>query len=525
MSSLFATRILIVCTLATFGVGLAACKQGVQFTKAPVYGPPPPSAPRREISAIAVATPLDLAGPRRAADEAMPAKLPRIVDWITNATCAKRTRWVECAGARVDIEIERKGETRITLSQGLLHVEVPLAYEVTSRGLGWARHVTETRTGEVTATVAIEARLTGDYEPEARVRDEIRLSEAAIAALRGKVALEPHIAPRLRRAAAPIAEAVRRELAEARVKLETERAWAALHAPIEFNCDAQVWLRAEPERVHSAGFVERGGTVAWHMLVVARLATFTGQRPPPLIPKPLPEPQRESVEDLRARVLLPAIITADPLIDAIREAFPPAEIIRTADGPDLPPLAVCVRGDELNPARGLLAVELQLEVTEVGQWQGLIGPAHFVGRPVFRPQSSTIELEGVAFPDRPPSRQRLPASHLPTSERDRRVNVAIEGVRGPRIGLEPFASRISRAARLDVTRLLRDVLPHANSLLGQHIAAGLVLTGRFDQVQISGVAPTRAGLEITFELAGALAIEAAPRAAANFTTIIGRKPE
>lgn len=520
MSSRFATRLGLVAALAGAGAGLAGCKQDVHFTKAPVYGPAPPAPPRREVSAIAVATLVDLLPAARAADTALPQTFSHIVDWATNAACARRTRWVECNGARIDIDLHRNGAAKVTVAGGVVLVEIPLRYEAVTRGLGWAREIAETRKGELTGSIAIEARLGDTYEPDVRVREEVRLSEATMPALKARIGLAQHVGPRLRRAAQPIADAVRKQLAEARVKADAERAWALLHTPIELNRDAQVWLRAEPERVHAAGFVQQGDDIEFRTVVVSRVSTFTGQRPAPLLPKPFPVPSREAPAEARTRIQLPAVIGYEAMLASVQQAFPAGEVLRTSDVPDAPPLAVRVRGAALHPARGLLGMELQLEVAEPGQWNGLMGTAHFVGRPVFRAQSGLLELESVSFPDRAPPRQRLPSGHVPTSERDRNVNKAIEPTRGLRIGLEPFAGRLSKAARVDVSRLLRDVLPHVNSLLGQPVGDDLLLTGRFEEAKVVGVAPTRDGFEITFELVGQLTISSPPRAAANLAATV-----
>lgn len=497
-------------------LGLAGCKQEIHFTKAPVYGTAPPLIPRRDPTSIAVSIPVDIAAARRAAAEAVPEKLGRIVDWVHNATCAKRTQWVECAGARVDIDFERKAPARLDISHGVLSVEVPLDYTLVARGLGWARDVSETKQGQLVATMTIDAGLAGDFEPDVRMRDTVGLSEPNLPALKAQVAVGQHLAARLRRSLVPVVEALRRDLAAAGIREQTDRAWRALHAPIELNRGLQVWMRAEPELVQAVGLHADRDGIFYRTAIQARIASFNGQRPSPLLPRPLPALAAEPAGDLRTRLHLPVPIPSDTMLEALRSAFPASEILRTGDG-DGPTVSVKVRDANLLPARGLLSVELQLDVAEPGQFFGLIGSAHFIARPVVRAPSALLELEGISFPDQPPARSRSAApTQFPASERDRRIaRGTAEPTRGPRIGLEPFASRISKAARMDLSRLLRDVVPHANSTLGQTLPEGVVLGGRFDEATIASIAPTREGFEVTFELTGALVMTAAPAAASE----------
>lgn len=525
MSSRFiaaASRALLCLSVA---LGLAGCKQEIHFTKAPAYGAPPPSTPRREPTFLAVSIPVDIAAARLVAAEAVPERLGRVVDWVHNAACARRAQWVECAGARVDIDLERKGPARLEVARGAVSIEVPLAYTLVARGLGWARDISETRQGQLVATVTIDAGLTGDFEPDVRMRDAVALSEPQLPALRTHVAIGPHVAARLRRPLLSVVEALRRELAAPGIREQTDRAWRALHVPIELNRDLQVWMRAEPERVRAVGFQsDRDGTV-FRMAIQARIASFNGPRPTPLLPRPLPALAAEPAGELRTRLQLPVPISSDAMLEAVKAAFPASEILRTGDA-DGPTVSVRVRDANLLPARGLLSVELQLDVAEPGQFFGLIGSAHIVARPVFRAQSALLELEGLSFPDQPPPRSRSATpTQFPSSERERRIaRGTAEPARGPRIGLEPFASRISKAARMDLSRLLRDVVPHANSALVQTLPEGIVLGGRFDEASIATIVPTREGFEVTFELTGALVMTAAPAAAGDGVAAQAARP-
>ena len=59
---------------------------------------------------------------------------------------------------------------------------------------------------------------------------------------------------------------------------------------------------------------------------------------------------------------------------------------------------------------------------------------------------------------------------------------------------------------MDISDVLRDVLPHMNSLFERPLGSGFVLHGRFDAVSVSRVRPARQGFEVTFDVEGTLTL-------------------
>jgi hypothetical protein len=153
----------------------------------------------------------------------------------------------------------------------------------------------------------------------------------------------------------------------------------------------------------------------------------------------------------------------------------------------------------LFPSRGNLGIEMQFDIREPAKWSGLIGTAHFIGRPLVRP-NGLLEIESVEIPEQ----RARPIRGTPKAAEQRNM---------PRIGPEPFAARIARSARMDLGPAIRDVLPHANALVDQPLGNGFALSGRFVEIEVAGVEPIRDGFEVVFALTGMLALRYEPQAA------------
>ena len=496
---------------------VAGCKQEVQFTKAPPFGPSPPATVRRDLTTIQIGLPVDLTAAVELADKALPESLGKIVDWIDDAACDRRTRAIECNGVRVDIEVQRNGSVTLALADdGRLAITVPLKYDLTARGLGWASYIRERKSGVITATIPIDVALNAAFEPDARLKEPVTLSERTVPALKGKIAMARHLDARLKKPLAPVLEAIRLGMGAKDMRATTERAWRALYTPMELNREPQTWLRIEPERIGHAGFVMDGDRLLYQLGIGARVSVANGQRPAPLLPRRLPELTPNSgalaapaakrapegrVVDTRTQMHLPVVMSLTPMLAAVRDAFPGSEVHKTGPGTETAPIGVKVRHLSFFPSKGDLGIEMQLDVVEPSRWVGLIGTAHFVGRPVVR-ANGILELEAVQLPD-----------HKARAKGAKGAPRAAEPSNVPRIGPEPFDGRIARSARMDLRNAIRDVLPHANGLFDQSLGDGFVLRGRFDEVTVAGVEPVRDGIEITFKLGGSLNLRYEPTSA------------
>ncbi|MFM9942454.1 MAG: DUF4403 family protein [Hyphomicrobiaceae bacterium] len=516
MQSHFWPRVGSFCVRAGFIALIAAtsgCKQEVQLTRAPSVGPPPAVPVRRDPTVISLGLAIDLKAAAAIADKAVPESLGRLVEWFDDAACAKRTKWVECNGAKAEVDVLRNGPVTLVAEDGRIALKVPLKYALSARGLGWASFIRESRNGEVVATIPIEAGLAAGFEPDIRLKDPVVMSERTIPVLKAKLALGKSLDARLKKPLAPVIESIRESIRAKGLRNVAERAWRSLYTPIELGRDPQLWLRIEPDRIVGADFAAEGDELLFRYSIGARLTVAAGQRPAPMLPRPLPETARGPAQGVNltkvitdkagaepstpkphatTELRLPITIGSEPLLKALKEAFAANEVLKSAPSPEAQPIGTKVRNVSLFPARGQLGIELHLDIVEPTRWAGMVGTAHFLARPVIRP-NGVLELEGVGLPDSgaKPVRGEKKAPPSP--------NV-------PRIGAEPYAGRIAQAGRMTVSNAIRDVLPHANAMIEQPLGDGIALGGRFDEVKIIQVEPVRDGFEITFSLTGNLTL-------------------
>ena len=151
------------------------------------------------------------------------------------------------------------------------------------------------------------------------------------------------------------------------------------------------------------------------------------------------------------------------------------------------PVKVKVKGTRIYPALNQIGLQLDVDVTTA---KGITFPGtlHLAGRPQFDAASGTVTLTDVAFPS---IGGRDAAGHAP-------------GL--PRIGIEPFGSKLAASAKLDVAQAMSDIVARAKQMLNQTLSDDLRL-----RLQVAEIAPvsfetTRDGAALVVDIVGDLAI-------------------
>ena len=486
------------CLIAmVLAVAITGCKQDVPLSKVPPAGPSPVQPVRRELTTIQLGIPIDLASAVARADAVIPSSFGRIIDWIDDAACARRTKGIQCTTARVDIDIRREQPVTIAVTNGRVEIAVQLQYEINARGLGWARDITDQQSGELTAIIPLETTVNPDFTTTVRLKDPVAVTGGMLSVFKGKVSLAKHLDGRLKKPLTPVLAALGESMGTPSLKETAERAWRAVGTPVELMREPQLWLRVEPERLLGAGLASVDGHAFYQLRIGARIGIVSGQRPAPMLPRALPTvtelaPNDPLASETRSELRLPVVVDAGPMLAGIKSAFPAAEILKSAPNRTAEPVSTKVRTVAIYPSRGQVGIELQLDLLGPAKWSGRIGTAHFLGKPVLQP-NGILELENLALADNKHSQTRTA----------QKPAVSAPGL-APRIGDEPFVSRIARTARLDLTGTLRDLLPHANALVNQPLGGGFSLAGRMDQVTVASIEPVRDGFEIVFAIKGQL---------------------
>jgi hypothetical protein len=426
------------------------------------------------------------------AERAIPQQIMPIKEVVEDAACDKRKGpWVECANAKFEGELTRDGQIGLKLVDGRLHVDVPLKFSVTARGLGWAAYLNESKSGAFTVGLPIETTLAPGYTLDARIQGDLVWSEKTIQLLKGRIALKSVADTRLKALVKPLTDVLRQSLAEQPVREAAERAWRGLHTPIELMRKPGLWLRGAPEKLASGGFAMERGEIVHRIAITTRLAAYHGEKPAPLFAKPLPEPTRLAQTELRTEIRLPVDVSLAETQRALEAAFPKGEKLETrvAAG-EL--TVVEVSAAQLFPARERMGIMLQLDVLSPKRLFGLTGKAFLIGMPAFNASSGQLELTQIGFPSAPP---KTPGTNTAAKQPDL-----------VKLGEEPFAGRIARAVKIDVGREVRNLMPRINAMIEQRLEENLTLGGTFESYEIAAIDPGRDSLKVSLDLSGALTL-------------------
>lgn len=490
-------------TLIAMGAALiapsvAGCKQSMQFTAPAPVGLASIAPAKREPTTIGLDIPLPLRSALRAATDGVPVALAQIVEFVDEAACGRRNRDIDCNTARVEIDLKRQGDIGVDGAANVLKLTVPLAYDVFTRGIGWANQITERHSGSIAVTAQFATEVTAEMKVVVRL-EAVEVSERDLPVFKRRLSLQKVLEPRFRKMLAPAADAIQADLEAVNTHDIIEGAWKSLATTISLSPANNLWLKIEPEGIAGGNLVVTDQGLAVRIGLLSDIQLVNGQRPKAGLRRPLPTVIRPAAEEIKSRLQLPVTIPSQPMLDAMAVAFPPNETLTAGLNDEPSALKVKYKQATLYPSRGQLGVEMALEVVGPSQWAGLIGTAHFVGRPVVR-SDGVLEVVQFNLPDQSGGK---PGKARPKST----IKALEEGPKIFRIGLEPFAGRLSRALRLDLNPALRDAMPHANSLLPQVLDGGFMLSGKFHEVRITGATPVYGGFEVNFEISGIMMLE------------------
>jgi hypothetical protein len=489
--------------LVALSVVAAGCKQEVQFTRTPVAGALTPDAKASDTRVfLSIAT--NLAPALEAIESAVAQDVAKWREYVDDAACDRRkTQWLECMTANTAVSLTRDGPAEAAIEGSRLMITLPIKYEISAKGMGWAAYMSDTKVGRITVGVPFEVVLASGYRLDVRMGDNLVWSEKTADFLKkGKVYFAKTGDQRIKTQLKAAAEPLRQAIAAQPIRETTERAWKSLHTPIELSKGPSLWLRGLPEKVVGAGFAFEQGQFVYRIALDTKIAIHKGERPAPFFVNPLPEPQRLTAQAMataaqttsKTLLRLPFDVLAPGLEEAVAAAFPKTDLIETRADAKSTPVKVRPVKVQLFPARDRVALELQLDVVEPKRLLGMSGKAYLLGRPVLDRETGILELRDIGFP---------PA---PVATRDAKTAAAATNGQLVRIGEEPFAGRFAAAARLNVTAPLESLLPRLNTQIRQYLDEQTEISGQFDAATIKSVEPIKGGFRFNLELDGVLAL-------------------
>lgn len=458
------------------------------FTRAAL----PPSAHlelRSELSNVYVNLPVDVGPVAKRAESAMPDKLANIVEWMAGAACAKRTQWVECNSAKLEGSIVRKGPVEFQIDGSAAKLNIPLHYDLTATGVGWAKFLSERKSGEFVLTVPFGIEINPSTGLAVLQREVQVGSGDQISLLKGTVKLARLVEPKLRPTLKAAEDELRQALMQVPARAALERSWAALSQPLELGQGSGLWLTAVPDHYSNGGIVQIGDRLFYRIAIAARMSVAEAEKSNSgRQRKTLPVLSQHAGAPGPARIRMGSLLSLDSMQQAAEATFVRADAFESRSDRFTEPLKVKVRGARVYPAQRQIGLELELDVTN-HKGHHHHGKAHLVGRPVLDPNTGTVAVADVSFP---PVSTNGPGAKAPAA---------------PRLGIEPFASKWMAAARIDVARSLEDAVPRATLMLNQKIDNDLVLTARLSQAVPASVELVKNGAYLLIDLVGDVSFE------------------
>jgi hypothetical protein len=474
------------CGIAWFASGsMGSNHTGIVFTK-PALPPPPSVELRSELSSAFVALPVVIGPIAQRAEHALPEQLVVVQDWLADAACAKRNRNYDCNSAKLTGTITRSGPVETLITPTGIKLVVPIKYDLTATGVGWASYLSEHKTGETRWTISFVATLNPAGGLEVAAKDETLPAETTLTLMKGTIKLARLIDPRLSPVLKSTEDDLRRTLAALPVKAATARAWAALSTPLELGAGSGMWLKGAPEYYAAGSFVQDHGQVFYRLAIAARMMIAEGDRGQTPAGKRQPVPAMDARPPSYSHVKLAVPVDLAAMRQATKAAFSPDKTLESRSDRFSDPVKVKVRDTRVYPAMRQIGLELDVEVS--GQ-KGAVhtGKLNLVGRPVLDAASGTVSLADITFPA--VSKKDVATTNAATNE-------------VPRLGTEPFAGIFAASAKLDVSRALAEAMPRTAHMLSQRISDDMVLTARFTHAVPTALEMAGDGVWLQVDLAG-----------------------
>lgn len=463
----------------------SGCQEVVDFTRKPIHR-------AKDLKPAIVQTPIFVTWRTdvRVLESQLVEKVPEVIATVRTglrrAACVLRRGRKRCLNAVVTGKIMRSGEARLSGDASGVRLEIPVRYELTARGIGYARSQTETVSGAMTMTALYSVTLNDDWQPSVALARQLQVDgEKTIKLLNGQLSIEKLVRFRLARRLAGSARDLRQLIRTQSLKDMTRRAWRSLHYPVQIASKPELWLRGEPYAAHFGGFKIAGGVLEMRIALMTKLHTYIDERPLPLIAQELPQLRTDEPTIKRSRLSMPLLVPYPKITKAINARLASGEPMDL--GPEGKDLTIAVNAVRLYPSNSRLALALDLEVEQEDQWRSLVGKAFLLGRPQVRRGTSILDLQRVEFTAPTPS---------PDLFKDGKFLL-------PKA---PFVDAFKKAVKFDLNDAFKKLLAGANASTNRRMGDRFWLKGRFEQIEVGAITPLRDALQLNVELIGDLTI-------------------
>ena len=462
-----------------------ATKPPVEFTRPAL--PPAAVLELKPVQSLShVVLPVELGPLTQHAEDALPQQLAVVHEWLADAACGKRNRYVECNSAKIEGDISRAGPVELQVAGSMIKLVIPVKYALTATGAGWASALSEHKAGETKVDVSFAVSVNPVSGLDVTKRDDPALPGATVGLLKGNVKLARLLDQQLRPVVKAAEDDLRRTLATMPVMAAVTRAWDALAQPFELGTGSGLWLKGAPEFYAAGGFVANGSKLSYQVPIASHLAISDAGRSQPSGTKRTPVASLDAMPAGPSRVRIGVPIDLEAMRQAAQAIFVNGQVFESRADRFTEPLKVKVRNTRVYPALRLIGLELDVEVTNP-KGATYAGKLNLAGRPVLDTAAGIVTLADLTFP---PVSGKETAAQAP-------------GI--PRLGTEPFTSMFAAGAKLDVSRALSEALPRASQMLNQRIGDDLMIKAELAHAVPVSLELTKDGALLLVDLVGDLA--------------------
>lgn len=482
LNSLTTAFLVVVC------LGLVGCDNETEFSEVPFS-----AADKTEIRPVRTNVfadhPIDLASVEKKLNDAMATEVLVVQSWLRNAACYERRGRKVCKSARSRTFISRVGAMKLVPAGDGLAAIYPLRAVFSASGSGAAKDVREGVTEHFFVRIALKVGLDKEWQPTVSLGEtSIVNAPKKIELLGREVKFKKALNRKLFRVARRLPPILSRKLNGLSFQALAQKSWRRLYDPIQISHAPEIWLRGRPVSLSFGGFGNDGTRLTSRIAIQTLLTTSFGERPVPLMPKPMPAliEGKSVVQKSFVNFNLP--VSYDELHPAIEDAL---HIDGTNIGEKGNEIFVDARKAEIYPSGHYMAVQLNVNADVADEWFDRNGRLYFTASPWFDAKKIALTFDNVAITQ--------PKTN-PKFFKDGRFL----------FNNAPYVKRLSRAINIPLNARFERLMTSANQMMNQKLGNGLWLRGMFNEISVSSISPRDKSLELNLKLRGYLTFRSSP---------------
>jgi hypothetical protein len=376
-----------------------------------------------------------------------------------------------------DFRAWRNGPLRLRAEGRSLRLSLPLAFRSSAGPDTRGSFVVQTR---ITADIA------PDWRPRVSVHSGFNWTRRPRIRLLGvKLRVSGVVGRAIRKKLRELDDDLRARIEAAlTLKPRAQVWWRDLHQPRQLSADPPVWLAVHPQALYFQPPAGDGRTLRLMLGLRARLTTAVAAEPSPLPPTPLPALQRATGDERGFALHLPVLADYRGLAAELNQALVGRRI-------ELERGAITPTGFQLYSSGRSLVIGVEFHSDAPGFWLDTRGTVYFTGEPRFEPQTRILRIENFDF--------------------TRRLN-------NPLLSTATWVLQDSLRAQLqqrlvwDLGERLQAGARKLSEQLNQPLGDKLQLSGKVEQLNLTGIECRAEGIRIGLEARGQLRVTLADAA-------------